>query len=40
MARAEVSKLERRQPVDEQALTRARERLERAQAQLDGHAAS
>ncbi|WP_236207047.1 electron transport complex subunit RsxB [Pseudomonas tohonis] len=40
MARAEVSKLERRQPVDEQALTRARERLERAQAQLYGHAAS
>ncbi|BCD87105.1 hypothetical protein PSm6_35120 [Pseudomonas solani] len=37
MARAEVSKLERRQPVDDQALARARERLARTQAQLDGH---
>lgn len=36
-ARAEVNKLQRREPVDEQALSKARQRLRDAEAQLDAH---
>jgi len=37
LARAEVNKLQRREPVDEQALSKARQRLRDAEAQLDAH---
>ena len=36
-ARAEVNKLQRREPVDKQALSKARQRLSDAEAQLDAH---